>query len=440
MLIKLTPDILPDPEAVLLTGITPQQTFADGLSEADFLRYFFDHIVQPDTIFLGYNSVRFDDEFMRYLLYRNFYDAYEWQWTNGCSRWDILDAIRMTRALRPEGIVWPVTPEGKASNRLELMTRENGLAHDQAHDALSDVSATIGLAKLLLTRQPALFRYLLEHHTKKAAKEIVAGGKPFVYTSGRYPSETLHTTVAVLLGQHPTTDSALVYDLRYDPTPFLGMSVDQLLESWRFSKDPGHRRLPVKTLKYNRCPAVAPLGVMSDDASQERLQLPLTVVGAHLAILKKQLPAFTDKVMQALSTLDSEQAEQQAKATDSDVETRLYDGFFDTDDKTAMRIIRSLSPAELGATDTRFHDSRLGALLPHYKARNYPEALTAEERQTWDDYLKQKFLKGGNNSPLALYFKRLYELAQTPAAVDKRYLLEELQLYGEAIAPADAID
>src|SRR5258708_419153 len=98
--IRLTPDILPDPDAILLTGITPQITVAKGQSEAVFLADFQATIATAGTIFVGYNNIRFDDEFMRFLQYRNMYDPYQWQWQDGRSRWDILDLVRMTRALR----------------------------------------------------------------------------------------------------------------------------------------------------------------------------------------------------------------------------------------------------------------------------------------------------------------------------------------------------
>src|SRR3954451_6528569 len=78
VLIKLTPDVVPSPDAILITGITPQQTLADGLTEAEFMKLFYDEAVRPDTVFVGFNNIRFDDEFMRFMHYRNFYDAYEW--------------------------------------------------------------------------------------------------------------------------------------------------------------------------------------------------------------------------------------------------------------------------------------------------------------------------------------------------------------------------
>jgi exodeoxyribonuclease I len=203
ILVKITDDILPDPDAVLVTGITPQMTLADGVTEAEFLKIFAEQVATPNTIIMGYNSVRFDDEFMRCLHYRNFYDPYEWQWQDGRSRWDLLDVVRMTRALRPEGIKWPFDLAGKPTNRLELITGLNKLNHAHAHDALSDVTATIEVARLIRNKHPKLFDYLLSMRDKKKVAELVDGGESFVYTSGKYSSDYEKTTVAVKVCDHP---------------------------------------------------------------------------------------------------------------------------------------------------------------------------------------------------------------------------------------------
>lgn len=443
LLIKLTPDVLPDPDAVLLTGITPQQTLSEGLTEAEFLHYFYDEIVRPDTVFLGYNSVRFDDEFMRFLHYRNFYDPYEWQWEGGCSRWDVLDVARMTRALRPEGIKWPFSPEGKPTNRLEMLTKLNGLDHDHAHDALDDVFATIGIAQLIRRHNPKLFDYLFKNRGKKEISKLVLKGAPFVYTSGHYPSETLHTTAAVLLAKHPQQDCALVYDLRHDPAEFIDLDVDTLVKYWKFSRDPAQPRLPVKTLKYNRCPAVAPLGVIQDSSVQDRLKLTLDTVTKNLKTLKTHHDAFAKKVLEALDRLEQERAGTQTALVENEltVDGKLYDDFFDRHDKNIMRVIRAAAPDELMAHASDLQDKRLQLLLPLYKARNYPRQLTSDERAAWDQFCTQRLLHGGPESRLAKYFERLSELAKNERLTDaKRYLLEELKLYGESIAPADVAD
>ncbi len=440
VLIKLTPDVLPEPDAVLITGITPQQTLADGLTEAEFLQLFYDEVVQADTIFIGFNSIRFDDEFMRFLNYRNFYDAYEWQWQNGCSRWDLLDVVRMTRALRPEGITWPFATDGRPTNRLEFLTKVNKLSHDNAHDALNDVYATIAVAQLIRDKQKDLFEYLLTMRDKKKVAELVLRGQPFVYTSGRYSSEYLHTTATVLLGKHPAQDAALVYDLRVDPTPFLAMSVDEIVEAWKFTKDPDALRLPVKTLKYNRCPAIAPLGVVKDQAVQERLQLSLATVAKHLKLLKQHQPDFTQKVSEAITRLDKVREQSQVALVDDDLtaDERLYEGFINGGDKSTMRAVRAAEPTELGQFGGNLQDGRLRSLLPLYKARNYPKALTADERTSWDAFVEKKLLSGGQEGRLAKYFARIQELTAGKPTPQQQYLLEELQLYGESIMPADA--
>jgi exodeoxyribonuclease-1 len=274
LIVKLSDDVLPEPDAIMITGITPQQTKADGITEAEFLKIFSDEVATPGTIFTGFNSVRFDDEFMRYLHYRNFYDPYEWQWQDDRGRWDLLDVVRLTRALRPDGIQWPFEPGGKPSNRLELLTSVNNLEHTDAHDALSDVRATIAVARLIYNKQTKLFEYLLSMRGKKAVAGLVDNAQPFVYASGKYPAEFEKTTVVVKLSDHPERQGALVYDLRHDPSQYLDKSASQLAELWRWKKDSKEPRLPVKTLQYNRVPAVAPIGVL-DTASQKRLQIDL---------------------------------------------------------------------------------------------------------------------------------------------------------------------
>jgi exodeoxyribonuclease-1 len=432
VLIRLTPDILPDPDAILVTGITPQQTLQDGVSEAEFLKQFYEQAVRPNTTFLGFNTVRFDDEFMRFLHYRNFYDAYEWQWQDGCSRWDILDLVRMTRALRPEGITWPFSSDGKPTNRLEFLTKVNKLDHSKAHDAMSDVHATIAVADLIRQKQPDLFKFLFEHRRKDAVKQVVDAHRPFVYASGRYSSQWQHATVAVKLMPHPEQDAALVYDLRYDPAEFMSKTPAELVENWRFSKDPDHVRLPVKTLRYNRCPAVAPEGVWNEEV-QARLALTSDTIDKHLATLKQGQKEFAQKLTEAVRLLDAEREQTQLITDASNVDQQLYDGFFGPNDKTAMALVRATEPNELSNLKL-LADQRLIDLLPLYKARNFPQALTAEERTAWDSFCQRKLQSGDKNSRLATFASRLQALGESPQLSDaQRYLLEELQLYAESI-------
>ncbi len=444
LLIKLTPDVVPEPGAIMITGITPQSTMADGLTEAEFLKVFYEEVVQPGTIFAGFNTVRFDDEFMRYLHYRNFYDAYEWEYADDCSRWDLLDVVRMTRALRPEGIEWPFTPEGKPTNRLEHMTQLNGLDHENAHDALNDVLATISVAKLIRDKQPGLFDYLFQLRGKNDVKgklaEFARSNQPFLYTSGRYSSEFLHTTAVYLLGEDDRASSGYVYDLRHDPAQFQDMSADELLECAKFSRDPEHIKLPVKALKFNKCPAIAPMGILSNTPVQERLHLTVEEVQANLHKLKSA-PGLIDRLIKAQERVESDRSDYYSQADKlgdpQAVDGQLYEGFIPNPDKQTMRLVRQTIPDKLGSISlASFKDKRLQALMPLYKARNYPKMLSSDERQAWDEFCKQRLLDRAQNSRLAKYFKRIDEIALADNLTEnQRYALEELHLYGESIMP-----
>ena len=436
VLVKLTDDVLPEPDAVLITGITPQATIADGMTEAEFLKLFHDEVATPGTIFTGFNTVRFDDEFMRYLQYRNFYDPYEWQYTDEKSRWDLLDVVRMTRALRPEGIKWPFNAKGKATNRLEWLTSINDLEHESAHDALSDVKAVIAVARMIRDKQPKLFEFLLNIRDKNKAAQLAHRKEPFLYTSGKYSDKYEKTTAVGVVTEHPRRQGVLVFDLRHDPKPFLKMKPEELAEIWKWSKEEKKPRLPIKTLQFNRVPAIAPMNVL-DEASQERLDLKPETVEKNYQTLQAA-DGFAQNVLEALEILE---AKQQLKflEDETEVDAQLYDGFFDREDKTKMSVVRAATADELSSLQMVFKDARLQNLLPLYKARNFPKSMNDNDRVIWERFRERKLLGGKEASRLARYFARLEELKQrTDLTQNERYLLEELELYGQSILPSDA--
>jgi exodeoxyribonuclease I len=426
VLIKLSDDILPDPGAVMVTGITPQQTLADGLTEPEFCKLLLDDVFTADTITVGFNSVRFDDEFIRHTLWRNFYDPYEWAWSEGRSRWDMLDVVRMTRALRPQGLQWPVDESGKAVNKLELIAKENGLLHTKAHDALSDVEALIGVAKLIKEKHEKLFDYLLTMRDKKAVAKLVnlENPEPFVYASGRYDAQFEKTTVAFPIAPGAKPGSVLVYDLRYDPTPFLSASPTALASvifaDRKTRESESFQRLPVKELSYNKCPAVAPMGVLDAD-SQERLKLSLETVQHHMKVLVAN-PTFGGAVREAFEMREPFEPS-------TDVEAQLYDGFINDKDKGRLSAVRAANATELADFHPSFADDRLSELLFRYKARSFPASLSEEEMLRWEAYRSEKL-----KNQLPQYMEQLQKMA---AYSRDTYLLEELQLWAESIAPAD---
>lgn len=430
ILVKLADDVLPEPDAVLVHGITPQRANDEGITEAELASYFHSKIAQPGTVFVGFNNLRFDDEFMRYLNYRTFHDPYQWHWKDDRSRWDLMDPMRMMRALRPEGLKWPDLA-GKPTVKLELMAKENGFIHENAHDALSDVQALIQLTQAFKTAQPKLFDYLLSVRNKRDVAKLVEAGEPFVYTSGRYASEFLKTTVVHTLMKHPRRDAAIVYDLRHDPAEWLDKTPQELATHWAARYGDDLKKLPIKTMQYNHCPAIAPLSVL-DDASKER-------IGYSDAFMKHldQLKGNKDFQQNIAAALDILEDEQQARLPlDGHVDTQLYDGFWQDKEQALLAEVRHTPPEDLMQLAPKLTSKRLRGMLPLYKARNYPGSLTQEEREGWENYRRKQLLGGGENSKVAKFFQRMQTIAKdrqlTP---DQEYLLGELQLYVESIIP-----
>ncbi|MEO7617703.1 MAG: exodeoxyribonuclease I [Candidatus Saccharibacteria bacterium] len=425
LIVALTDEVLPNPFAILTTGITPQQSRRDGMTEADFVKIVQTQAFTAGTIAIGFNTVRFDDEFMRHSFYRNFFDPYEYTWSNGRSRWDLLDIIRMTRALRPEGIEWPVKEDGTPVNKLELITKANNISHERAHDALSDVIASIDVARLLYKKQPDLFNFLLKLRDKKEVAKIVDhhNPKPFVYSSGKFGSKYDFTSVCVPISEPDSEGRVVVYDLRYDPSDYEDMSADDLrgvmFAKYEARQVEGFKPFPGKRLAFNKCPAVAPLGVLRHD-DQERIQLDIETIERHLAAL--QNTAVKKNMIEALKR-------DKVYPSNPDVDGALYDGFFGPGDKAAIETVRNATPLSISKLSPRFSDARLPELFLRYKARNMPDALSETEAAQWESYRAERI---ASDMPA---FVKAMEQASVGANPRDLSLLEDLQLWAQSIIP-----
>ncbi|MBA5202309.1 MULTISPECIES: exodeoxyribonuclease I [Pectobacterium] len=381
-------DYLPEPEAVMITGITPQVALAKGVNEAEFARQIHDAFSVPGTCIMGYNNIRFDDEVSRNIFYRNFYDPYAYSWQNGNSRWDLLDALRACYALRPEGIVWPDNNDGLPSFRLEHLTKANGISHEQAHDAMSDVYATIAMAKLFKQAQPKLFEYLftLRNKNKISALIDIPQMKPLVHVSGMFGAARSNTSWVVPLAWHPDNRNAVIMcDLAGDMTPLLELDSETLRErlyTRRDALEPDQSAVPLKLVHINKCPVLAPANTLRPEDA-ERLGIDRQRCLDNLALLRNNT-SVREKVVELF-------AEAPAFVASDDVDLRLYDGFFGDADRMAMKIIQETAPQNLPALDLTFADNRLEPLLFRYRARNFPGTLDDREQQRWLQHRRAVF-------------------------------------------------
>ena len=438
ILVRLNDDVLPSPSALMVTKISPQKTVEEGYTEAEFAKMLVEEYFTPDTVIIGYNNVRFDDAHIQHLLWRNFYPPYDWQWKEGRSRWDLLDVVRMIRALRPEGINWPFiknkeTGEKFASNKLELLTKENGISHENAHDALSDVDGLIDVARLLKEKQPQIFDYLLKMRSKNEVQKMInlENPKPFVYTSGRFSVEFEKTTIAFPIAP-AKNKNVIVWDLQFSPKDFLDWSAEQILENitadFETRSQADFKPIAAKILQYNKCPAVAPVGVLNDE-NKERLKIDLGEIQKNLDILRKN-PHFSENLRTAFEKKSEVFQDKNSKDTLSP-EARLFEGFVSRSDDIKIEAVRNSSARELADFHPYFNDERLSELLLHYKARSFSKSLSSQEKEIWEEYRVKNIQK--------MMPKFIQEFQEITARKDlnskEEFILEEIKLWLENIMP-----
>ncbi|WP_276641939.1 exodeoxyribonuclease I [Siccibacter turicensis] len=383
---KPADDYLPQPEAVMITGITPQQALAQGMNEADFAKRIHALFTVPKTCVVGYNNVRFDDEVTRNIFYRNFYDPYAWSWQHDNSRWDLLDVMRACYALRPDGIVWPENDDGLPSFRLEHLTKANGIEHANAHDAMADVYATIAMAQLVRTRQPKLFDYLFSFRSKQKLISLidVPQMKPLVHVSGMFGALRGNTSWVAPLAWHPDNRNAVIMvDLAGDVSPLLELDADTLRERLYTPKAQlNAAAVPVKLVHLNKCPVLAQANTLRPEDA-ERLGIDRQHCLNNLKLLRDN-PQVREKVVAIY-------AEAEPFVPSDNVDAQLYNGFFSDADRAAMNIVLQTEPQNLPALDISFVDPRIEKLLFNYRARNYPGTLDEAEQQRWLNHRREVF-------------------------------------------------
>ncbi|BAW80136.1 exonuclease I [Candidatus Nitrosoglobus terrae] len=415
-------DRLPNPESCLITGITPQKSLDQGLPEYRFADAINTALSTPGTIGVGYNSIRFDDEVTRFLLWRNLIDPYAREWQNNCSRWDLFNVVLCAYALRPNGIEWPLNDDGQPSFKLEKLSAANHLIHLQAHDALADTRASLALARLIRNQQPKLFDFCLSLRNKdRVAQElglpITPNLRPFLHISSKFSAARGCLAVMAPLAMHPyNKNELLAWDLAADPSELIVLTADEVRERLFTATSDLPKdvvRLPIKGVHLNKSPIVIRNLKTLIPERAERWGVDWNVVERNLKRLR-QLPD--------LGSLWRAVYSRPEKSSLTDVDEDLYSGFLSASDRHHLDRLRTLPPQELVGLSPSFDDKRLPELLFRYRARNFPETLNAVESKRWHQYCQERLRNSPNRmdtlQPLAqdqhsqLVLEALYQWEQ----------------------------
>lgn len=392
---QLAPDYLPHPEACLITGITPQKQRREGLIEAEFAALIHAQFSTPGTTIAGYNNLRFDDEMTRFMLYRNFYDPYAYSWQNDNSRWDLVDLVRACYALRPDGIEWPQVDD-KVSFKLELLSQANGIAHTQAHDAMSDVYATIGMAQRIKQAQPRLYDYYYQKRRKSAVAQLLdealVQAKPLVHISAHYGTEQGNVTWVLPLAHHPSqANTVIAWRLDNDPNDWRTHSPEAIREALYTRKadlqEQGITRPGLVTISTNKCPFIAPASTLEASRAETFGLDWATAMQARQTLIDNH--ELRDNLLQVF------QLAEPPAPMDDDVDAALYSGpFFSQQAKSQMEMIRGSHPDQLGSLALPWDDARLPEMLFRYRARNFGHTLSHAEQQKWRRFCQERLMHG----------------------------------------------
>ena len=424
-------DLLPNPEACLITGITPQFAHREGLPEPEFFARIHEQMATPETCVLGYNSIRFDDEVTRHGLWRNFFDPYAREWRNGCSRWDLIDLARMCYALRPEGVNWPQREDGSASFKLEQLAAANAIDHGQAHDALADVQATIALARLLRRAQPRLFDFLFALRDKRRAAALLDWTQqtPVLHASSRIAAERGCLALMLPIAPHPhNPNGVIVFDLDTDPAPLAALSAEDIRDRVfvaRSDLPEDVQRLPLKVVHLNKCPALAPMSALTG-VDLARIHLDLQRCLGHAEQIRA-MPALAHKLQTVFAgTHEPGQAP---------AEHVLYSALPEHADLALAARVRRADPAQLHEFSGRFKDVRYRDLLRRYRARHYPDTLSDQERQAWRDWRRQQLLEAPETPERCIpaLLERVVQLRAAHPPGPKQVVLDQVESWLSAM-------
>lgn len=436
-------DYLPSPAACMVHGISPQTAFELGLDEYDFALGLLKEFSRPGTTAVGYNSIHFDEEFIRHLLYRNLFDPYAREYADGNSRWDIINLLRAAHDLRPEGIVWPRDEEGKPLFKLEALSKANGLDHSSAHDALSDIRATIDLARLVRLRQGRLYDWYFSHRKRESLKPLInlSARRMLIHTSAEYSSPRGCSTLIAPVGIDPANRNQLIaIDLRFDPGELVSLSAEEI-RGRVFTKagESDKPRVPLSRIRLNHCPFLAPLSTLSREA-ETRLGLDRELCAERLSFIGAS-PGLVDTLMKVFD-------EPLPAPVSDEPEISLYTGgFIPPADRAKLERFhadlaeRGRSPEALmelkrSLFAAKFKDERILRLAGRLFARNFPETLSESERLKWRDFCLAsiQFPSSEGATELADY-KRLAEtlLTDSDTPAPRRAMAHALLEWGKVL-------
>lgn len=449
-----TIDNIPSPQAALITKITPQKiikikTGAIQLSTSSYSfipqvynEYWFTYHINKEmsknhTCTLGYNSYKFDDEFTRNLLYRNLFDPYEREWKNYNSRFDVYYLVIATFVLKPHLLNFPNAIDKTSkeplfhsktglplpSFRLEELSVANGIHHINAHDAFSDVEATIGIMKKIKDGDETFFSEMFSFRKKSNVDIWLSNNKkqPFIHISQYYGKENY--SLGVLFQIMTFNQEVLCLNIALDVTPLILLEGEDLKNHLFPNKDNGiSSPKNIVKFRHNQCPILA--NIKEYWHIFENLQIDTSTFRKNLDLIKNNIELLKIK----LHPLYFKEFAPADPNTDSDL--GIYNGFFSPDEvKQAKEVHIQIKENKFASFDYSEYSPRLKEMIFKIKARNFPFTLSPDEQNKWLLYSRNRVLDSNIGAELTLdqYYQEVEELNKSELSKEDKRVLNDIE-------------
>ncbi len=374
---RLLPYIVPSPGALLVTGATIAAITTCPLSHFEMMRQIHEKMhrwSEGGAVFVGWNSMRFDETFLRQAYYQTLLPIYQTN-TNGNGRADVMRMAQVVASCAPNVLAVPLTAEGKRTFRLSLMAAANDVALENAHDALADTTATLGIARLIKQRAPALWGVLMANARKSAPLRLLQR-EPYMLLS-EYYGNPFDYIVAPIAANSGNANEWALFDLQFDPAVYLGASDSELREAID-----GTTKV-IRRASVNAQPGLLPIDFAPDDVRGGRQSL--ETYHARAQAIRGNVE-FRRRISRLLTARYEDFVEP------AYVEQRIYGGFPSNADQTRMHSFHAQFWEDRIGTVQEIEDERYRQIAQRLIAVERPDLLSEAQRQRWETWRRERFL------------------------------------------------
>ena len=380
---RLSPGIIPEAMALIVNKTSPSMLKKSNLSHYEMIRQFVETLKRwGKATYIGFNNIEFDQEFLRNTLFQTLEYPYLTT-TNGNTAADILGLARAANLYYPKTLKNSVNEKGNDVYKLDQMAPLNGINHD-AHNAIGDVEASIGIAKLISKKAPNVWKASMLTMDKNQSLELIRN--ELLFCTNEYFYGRSRPYVQTFVCQHPKYQWPLCFDCRHDPTPYLDMPISEL--SVAMKKQPKF----IRTVRHNKHPVI--MNPSYGDKFDEYKLIGLKKLEER-AIKIKSNKEFSEKIT-SIKRSEAEEKEHTRSQEDVYNEESIYTKFSPVEDNKIMPEFHSVDWSKKLNVISKFKDERLQYFGKKLLYMEKPEILSKSDYNLIHKDISKKLLSTNN--------------------------------------------